>query len=167
MIFSIAFFVGYVTLITLFGHVAHYIMHKPWIKKLYRAHLVHHFKLYPIDDFESKTYRGAGSDSGTIFFTIMAFPLLALPFIAWILTPLSLLWAIGCVVGGIVFGLLNDWIHDSFHVTGHIFRLFPGWQRMRDLHFKHHIDVTINYGIWFFGWDRLAGTFRSEVQDPK
>ncbi len=169
MIFSIVFFVAYIVLITLFGHVAHWAMHKPWMKALYRAHMVHHFKLYPIDDFESDSYRSAGKDSGTIFFTVLAIPLLAIPIGAWLLTPLSLFWAIGSIVGGIVFGLLNDWVHASFHVRKNLLRYIPGWQKMRDRHYQHHIDVTANYGIWLFSWDRVFGTLRDQVQknNPK
>ncbi len=165
MIFSLIFFVVYIALITLFGHVAHWVMHRPWIKTLYRAHMVHHYKLYPIEDFESDDYRSAGKDSGTIFFTVLAIPLLAIPVIAWILTPLGLFWALGSIAGGILFGLLNDWVHASFHVRGHILRRLPGWQRMRDRHYEHHVDVTVNYGIWYFGWDRLFNTIRDQVQE--
>lgn len=169
MIFSLIFFVLYIAVITLFGHLAHWSMHKPWIKKLYSAHMVHHFKLYPARDFESDDYRSAGKDSGTIFFTVLAIPLLAIPIAAWLLTSLSLFWAISCILGGGFFGLLNDWIHESFHVRGHILRRIPGWRRMRDRHFHHHVDVTVNYGIWFFAWDRMFRSLYDATQkdDPK
>ncbi len=167
MIFSLVFFCAYIALITLFGHAAHWVMHRPWIRKLYNAHMVHHFKLYPVHDFESDEYRSAGKDSGTIFFTVLAIPFLAIPIVFWLLTSLSLFWAIASILGGGLFGLLNDWVHASFHTRGHILRRIPGWERMRDWHYAHHVDVTVNYGIWFFGWDRLFGSLRERVQSEK
>lgn len=164
MIFSLIFFAGFMVLVTLFGHVAHWLMHKPWIKKLYSAHMVHHFKLYPISDFESDDYRSAGKESGTLFFTILAIPILAIPVVAVFLTPLGIFGAAACILGGIAFGLLNDWVHASFHVRGHILRFVPGWQKMRDRHYDHHITVTVNYGIWMFAWDRVFKTLRDRVQ---
>lgn len=62
-------------------------------------------------------------------------------------------------------GYLHGYIHDSFHLTGHWLERFKHFSHLRALHFRHHFNMKINFGIFWFGWDRVFKTFKN-VQDP-
>lgn len=148
---------------TFFGHFIHWALHQRWTGPAYRGHMEHHLELYPPGNLTSEKYRSAKwYHSGPFLFTPAAIVILGtVGGLLWALeTPL---WAI--VVFGVTlvgFGLLNDWVHDSQHVTNHWASRFEWFRRARTLHFKHHRNMKSNFGIMFFGWDRVFGTFRKK-----
>lgn len=148
-------------LTSLLGYVIHWAIHRPWAGKAYRAHRAHHIDLYPPGKLISDEYRFAGSQS-TVYTFLLAFsPLLLLPIILAIVGWFSIAQAIAALVAMGLVGLLNDIIHDSFHVKNHwLSRLIPGYDRMQQLHFIHHVNMKKNFGIYSFFWDRLFRTFR-------
>lgn len=155
--------VGLVTylLTSLLGYVVHWAIHRSWAGKAYRAHRAHHIDLYPPGKLISDTYRSAG-DKSTVYTFLLAFmPLLLLPILFWAVGWFTLVHAIVAIGAMGLVGLLNDIIHDSFHVQGHwLSKVIPGYNRMRQLHFVHHINMRRNYGIFSFVWDKLFRTFK-------
>ena len=148
---------------SLFGYVVHWSLHQKWAGILYKAHRVHHYKNYPISDFVSDTYRQAGINSTPKFFFIGALPLIITPIVLWYIgvMPLSILISILVVEG--IMGFLHNYLHDAFHIRNHwlykvpvINKWFAKWFK---LHFLHHYNISKNFGIFNFFWDRVFGSF--------
>lgn len=146
--------------ITLFGHVSHYCLHQKWSGKLNRAHMAHHLKLYPPSDYVSDVYRNPGKDNTVFIFAAMGAPLIIAPIILFIMGKLSLFLTIISVIEMLFVGLLHDRIHDSFHLTKSFWHKLPGYRKWNELHFIHHIDMSKNYGIFWFFYDKLFSTFK-------
>ena len=142
------------------GYVMHWALHRRWTGKLNRSHMAHHIELYPPKDLMSDSYRSAGHMS-TVWTFVMAFiPLIIIPVIFACVGVLSLLNAISVIAAMIIVGILNDVIHDSYHVNNHWLRKFPGYAKAQHLHFVHHRRMKKNMGIYEFNWDRMFGTYR-------
>ena len=142
-----------------FGYWTHRALHQSWTGRLHRAHMTHHLVLYPPTDFVSDKYRHAGSDNTTWTFLALGLPLLCSPLlvaltglIGWI----TAFWLVG-VLGGS--GLLHSFIHDWLHLKVHWFHWIPGAKRLVELHKIHHVDMSKNFGIFSFCWDKLGKTF--------
>lgn len=142
-----------------FGYWVHRALHQTWMGPLHRAHLTHHLVLYPSTDFTSDTYRDSGKDDTTWTFLLVGFPLLGFPLllaffgvVGWV----SAIWLVG-VTGGI--GLLHSFIHDWIHLRSHWFHWIPGSKKLIELHRVHHTDLTKNFGIFTFFWDKLSKTY--------
>ncbi len=149
-------------LTTLLGYVIHWALHQRWTGYLNKSHMAHHIRMYPPGDLVSNTYRSAGRHS-TVYTFLLAFsPLLLLPFVLWLVGAWALATALVCVGAIAVVGLLNDFVHDSYHVRRHwLGRVTPSfYARLQHLHFVHHRDMRRNFGIYSFAWDRVFRTFR-------
>jgi len=150
---------------TLFGHVSHWALHQPWTKGFSQSHLAHHQKLYPPHDYVSKTYRSAGKDSSFTYFFLTSLPLVVAPLILCLLGFISwyLLMVVWLVQG--LMGFLHDYMHDSFHIKNHWMNRVPWlgviFRKWSYLHYLHHVNMEINYGIFSFHWDRAFRTFRT------
>ena len=160
MLHELGFCILYSVLVTFFGHAVHWMLHQKWSGRLFKSHMIHHYKLYPIKDFESIEYRSAGKDSTTKTFVVFSIPVAVLPFVVSYFGFIPITIAILSFAIGIIIGLFNDWAHDSYHVIGHPLRKLPMWKYWRDMHYQHHADTTKNYGIWYFFWDRLFKTYK-------
>lgn len=148
---------------TLFGHVVHWSLHQTWTGLVHQAHMTHHLKLYPPSDYTSKVYRNAGKDSTPKFFAVAAIPMILTPIVLWFcgVLPLSLMIAALSMEG--VLGFLHNYLHDAFHIEKHwlygapfLGVIFGKWVAT---HYLHHVDMSKNYGIFTFHWDRFFGTF--------
>lgn len=144
---------------SLIGHWVHLLLHQPFMRWFYRAHLQHHV-LYPHGDVTSERYRKASwFNSGPFLFTP---PFL---FIIIVFGGLALLanispWFVADVAAGLIaFGLVNDLIHDSFHLDSCWLQRYAWYERLRGLHFVHHKNPKRNLGIATLVWDRTLGTF--------
>lgn len=150
--------------VTLFGHIAHWSLHQKWMGRFAKSHMTHHLKLYPVDDFYSESYRSAGKDSTVIAFAFLSLPLLALPFVACFFGLLSFTYALVAAAEMLFLGWLHDYVHDSFHVTGHWLRKVPLVNMLHKdlerLHFFHHVDMKKNFGIVIFWWDKVFGSLK-------
>lgn len=149
---------------TLFGHVVHWSLHQSWMGRFNTAHMTHHLKLYPPGDYSSDEYRSAGKDASTRFFAVAALPLILAPLILLLVGFIS--WPVALVIlfveGAI--GFLHNYMHDAFHINNHWLNKIPvinrSFDRWNKIHYIHHIDMSKNYGIFTFFWDRLFGTYQ-------
>lgn len=150
---------------SLFGYVVHWSLHQSWAGSFNKAHMAHHLKLYPPNDFTSDVYRHAGSDNTFRTFAIASIPMVLIPILLGIFGILS--WKLVLLIltiEGLV-GYFNNYFHDSFHINNHFLIRIPLVKyifiRLIHLHYLHHVDMMKNYGIFAFHWDRLFKTFWS------
>ena len=145
--------------LTLFGYIMHYALHQQWMGRFNKSHMTHHMILYPPERFSSEKYMHAGKDSTIIFFLIAGAPLLFAPLALFFFGYLSFFSAIILVaeLGGL--GLLNNYLHDSFHIQGHFLNRFEVFRKLVDLHYIHHVDMKKNFGIFTMMWDKTFKTF--------
>lgn len=156
-------FISYIVA-SLAGHVIHWSLHQTWAGFLNKAHMSHHLKMYPPEDFTSDVYRHAGNNSTPKYFALVALPVIIAPIVLGFfgILPLHLVLIVLGVEG--LMGLLNDRIHDAFHINKHWMTRVPGlrtiFAKWTKLHYIHHVDMSKNYGIFTFYWDRIFKTFR-------
>ncbi len=149
-------------MITFFGFTLHYCLHRPFMGKFYQMHLTHHFKLYPPENFTSDKYLDPGKDNTVIIFLLMGSPLILLPIVLFAAHIISLPILITAMLSMALFGIPNNFLHDAFHIKHHWLRKYQWFAKLTDLHFQHHINIKSNYGIYFFGWDRLFGSLQKK-----
>lgn len=149
--------------VTLFGYLTHRALHQRWMGVFYKAHMVHHTKLYPPADYHSDTYRSAGKNSTSKFFVVISIPIiLTLILLGWYeILPFKLVLI--SLLEMLILGWFHDLFHDAFHVKNHwlnkapLFNIiFKKWNR---LHFQHHSNMKRNFGIFDFIWDKALKTF--------
>lgn len=151
---------------TLTGWVAHWVSHQPWSGPLFMKHMTHH-RLYSAVDLVSDRYRSAKHDNSAFIFTPVIVTVLAI----WV----GILAYIGCgwlccslvVALAALVGVLHDWVHSTFHIRNHwLVRRSRYLQRLQGIHWQHHRKVRVNFGILWFGWDRVLRTYR-KAEPPK
>lgn len=151
-------------LATFLGHVVHWSLHQRWTGPFRKGHLQHHVELYPPDDLISERYRASKwYNSGPLLFAPV--------FVVIMLVAGAITWKLGWPVWVIVtlcanllgFGFFNDYVHDSFHIKDHWLGRFKWWKDARDLHFIHHMNMRVNFGIVLFSWDKVFKTLRSQT----
>ncbi len=159
------------------GYFLHILLHSEKIAWLSRGHMIHHLKIYgprrslrqagPYKDSVDGRYGflGIGLEWLAPIMLILVGAVALASFVFRVPAALqaafmgpALLW------GKFMFGDL----HDSMHVEGHWLatsRLTGAWfRRVRRLHDIHHLQFSdegrmpTNFGIGFFGFDRLLGT---------
>jgi len=122
--------------------------------------MTHHQDLYPSTDFASDEYRNAGNDDTTWTFLAVGLPLLCSPLLLAAFTGLigwvAAAWLV-LVIGGV--GLLHSFVHDWLHLKAHWFHWMPGAKKLIELHKIHHVDMSKNFGIFSFWWDKLGDTY--------
>ncbi len=148
-----------VTLGSLAGYWIHRALHEPWTGPFYRGHREHHEELYPTTRLTSERYEvSKWYNSGPVLFTPGAILLLIVgALVTWILG-ISMRHFVAFGVSLVGFGLLNDYIHDSFHLRKHFLQKFSYYRKLRRLHFLHHFNVEKNYGIVSLHWDAVFKT---------
>lgn len=148
---------------TLFGHVVHWALHQSWLGSVNESHMAHHLRLYPPNDYLSETYRDAGKDSTPRFFAVAAIPLILAPIVLALFGLIGWVMMVVVLVIEALMGFLHNYLHDSFHIKNHWLAQhswFKGiFSRWVELHYLHHVDMSKNYGIFTFFWDRLFGTY--------
>lgn len=148
------------------GYIIHRIMHSrlvrfKLIKKIARSHNMHH-ALYNPNDFESSSYRSSGKDdSAFVFVPIITIGVLIYCLILWFVYQTWWLILIA-IIEGIIVGYLNDKIHEWFHIENHYLNRFSWFKKLKELHWLHHKSPKTNFGIIWFGLDRLFFTFKNE-----
>lgn len=148
---------------SLFGHFIHWAIHQRWSGVFYRSHMEHHLELYPPGNLLSGVYKKAKWYHRGIFLFTPAFLVIlgtAGGLMWWAGAPIWMLVTFGATMLG--FGLLNDFVHDSTHIWNHWLGMFKWFKRARRAHFAHHRNMKKNFGIFYFGWDKLFGTYREE-----
>lgn len=147
---TIGFFVG-----EAIGYFIHRMLHSPLSGMLHQKHMMHHLKLYPITDFYSEKYRSPGKDSTFFIFSAIIFTASILMFIF-----LPLRMAMPVSIEFLILGLINDYLHDIFHIHPNWLEKSELFQKLRSIHYQHHVDMGTNFGIYTFLTDRALGTFR-------
>lgn len=149
---------------TLVGYGTHRAIHSPLaklpgFKSLARAHMVHH-RLYPIQDFESDTYRSAQENDSTFFFLpIILLSVVLLAGGLWLL--IQSFWIFPVImIEGVVVGYANEKVHGIFHVRNHPWNKFRMFRKLKKLHQIHHQSPKYNQGIIWLGLDRIFKTFK-------
>ena len=75
--------------------------------------------------------------------------------------------ALAMALGGLAYGSLVILLfHAAFHVKGHLLWRYKWFRRLVRRHDIHHW-TRANYGILFFGLDRLFGTLRDDFPAEK
>jgi sterol desaturase/sphingolipid hydroxylase (fatty acid hydroxylase superfamily) len=141
------------------GYWMHRLLHESWVKPFNKAHMQHHLELYPPNDLTSEDYRKASwYNRGTLLFTpLFLLMLIVTCLVTWFLG-MSVWNVVAASVGFLAYGLLNDWLHDCFHLRDHFVNRLPWLSYARRMHFAHHVDMDKNYGIVSFEWDRIFKT---------
>lgn len=149
---------------SLFGYLVHRALHQPWLGRFHKSHMIHHMTLYPPTDYTSDKYRSAGKDNTVWFFVTAAIPLIIIPIILSVIGVLPLLDMIISLFIMAIMGVVNNYLHDAFHIKNHFLNripllrlLFNFWNK---LHYLHHVDMDSNFGIFLFFWDKVFFTFR-------
>lgn len=151
---------------SLVGYVMHWLMHTKlnkteWFKPIALSHNVHH-KLYTIYDYESDTYRSSGKDTSTLVFVpIITLSIILLSVIFWFAFQSFWIYPI-ILIEGIIVGVLNEKIHDYFHIKNHWLNKYYWFRRLKMIHWYHHKHPKTNHGIIWFGPDKLFGTFKKK-----
>lgn len=149
-------------LFTFLGYVFHWMFHQKWSGFFYKAHDNHHNIQYPISDLISEKYREAGKDNSTFLFAIAFAPIIIVAVL------LIVFGVIGKLLGAFLFvemsiiGATNIWLHDGFHIHKSVWHKWPGFLKLRKLHFLHHKNTLTNFGIFSFTFDKLFGTYKEE-----
>jgi sterol desaturase/sphingolipid hydroxylase (fatty acid hydroxylase superfamily) len=144
---------------TSFGYFVHRALHQEWMWQFYKNHHTHHLILYPPEDFDAPTYRSAGKDNTTYFFIAASSPIIVLPILLFAFHIITLPIFITAFISMAVFGIPNNYLHDSFHISGHWLCKYNWYRELVKLHYEHHVDLQKNFGIYSFLWDRICGTF--------
>lgn len=160
MLLAILFFVAGIVISSFLGDLVHRLIHKKWIPFLHESHMYHHEILYPATNLTSDKYKAAPwYKRGTFLFT--PFALLAsllFGYAAFVLVGFAS--CITLLVGLIGYGFVNDWVHDTFHLKEHKWQKYRYYRTLRTSHFKHHVDMTKNYGIISLYWDKKFNSKR-------
>lgn len=141
------------------GYVVHWALHQSWSLWFYNAHQNHHMIQYPATDFFSSAYRSASKDSTIILFMVAFAPIVLGIVGLWFWGIISLstcLVALSCLS---FWGLMHNYFHDQFHLTGTFWNKFSFFTKWRHLHFLHHQKMHTNFGIIIFVWDKLFQSF--------
>lgn len=159
------------------GYFLHILLHSEKVAWLSRDHMIHHLKVYeprgglrqpgPYKDSTGgrTALAGVGLEwllpIGAVLAVMLgAFHVLRVPAAAQVVFSVAALaW------GKVMFGTM----HDSMHIEGYWLANAPllgGWYRsIRRLHDIHHLEFSddgrmlTNFGISFFGFDRLFGSY--------
>lgn len=157
----VAFFAtGIVT--TFLGYWVHWVFHQSWSLWFFQAHMNHHLIQYPPTNFLSDTYRSAGKDSTVILFAVAFTPVILAIIILTLFGIFSLTTCTITLVTLLAWGFVHDYFHDQFHLTNTFWKQFAFFLKLRSTHYVHHLDMSKNYGIVLFQWDKLFKTYDDE-----
>lgn len=142
---------------TFLGYITHRWFHSKSSGVFFTAHMNHHLKQYPKNDLLSEKYRDAGKDN-TFYYFLLVFS----PFIisAIYLATVNFWLGLIILIEMAAVSALNDRLHDAFHIKDTFLKRFDFFRKLRRLHFIHHRDMSSNYGIFSFAWDKVFKTFK-------
>jgi sterol desaturase/sphingolipid hydroxylase (fatty acid hydroxylase superfamily) len=157
---SIVILIVSLIVMTLLGHLVHMAVHSPKTGIFYKAHADHHFRQYPPNDLVSTKYRNAGANSTTIYFLFIFSPLIISVLFLTIFGVISTFLGIGLLIDMAIVSYFNSAIHDALHIEQSFWHRFWFFKRVQYLHNIHHFDTSKNFGIFYFFWDKLFGTYK-------
>ena len=136
-------------------YLSHLCFHQSWSRHYFKVHVRGHHKEYPKNSTCSDAYRNPPSEFDGDFISLLA-GALGVIFVA--LTFPRPYNYVG-ISFGMLFGLLNYWIHMQMHLSTSRLAAFNWFKNMRKLHAIHHRRMHKNFGLTNFTFDRLFGTF--------
>lgn len=162
------------------GYFLHILLHSDRVRFLSKAHMIHHLLIYkpkenlrPVDHYLVSTEGRAsllaiGLEWLVPVILIMGFGLGVMTWlqISW---PYQLVFTLAALAWGyFMFGYMHDSMHiKNFWMENHRI-LGPWFRKIRRLHDIHHMTIDdtglmcTNYGICFFFFDGVFGTYKSE-----
>ena len=164
------------TIAEFFGYLTHIVLHSNKIEYLSRNHMIHHLVLYgPKTRMRSKDYLsplvnrmglfGVGFEWLIPIGLILALYL----FLFWLLQPALHLSIIFLAVNVFWVVFFYGYMHQAMHLSGFWMlknKYFKKWfNGVRPLHDIHHLEfsdkglMNKNYGICFFAFDKIFGSF--------
>jgi sterol desaturase/sphingolipid hydroxylase (fatty acid hydroxylase superfamily) len=158
MLYLIVLIMSFLVLTNL-GYWMHYAFHQKWSGRLYQAHCRHHNILYPSNDFMSDEYRDPKQDNTFYLFALCFSPLVLTAVLLTVFGVIPLLIGIEVLAMMAIVGAANNYMHDAFHIYGTWWNGFWFFDKLRHLHYMHHIRQDKNFGIFNFLWDRVFGTY--------
>jgi sterol desaturase/sphingolipid hydroxylase (fatty acid hydroxylase superfamily) len=161
----------------LLGYLLHRLLHSGWIPWLSKGHMEHHLVLYGPLQKQRPTEKYQDATTGRIAFGNIGLEWIA-PSAVILCIVLTVLRALGvprpdraiCVATILAWSfLMFSYLHDRLHVKNFwmernpVLKLwFRGARRLHDIHHRVLNDrglMSRNFGIGFFLFDRLFGTF--------
>lgn len=140
------------------GYLFHRFVHSPLAGRLHRGHMSHHLDHYPQTRYLSDKYEATPRSSLTYYLAPFFFLLSALTLY---LAPLAIgLTAVGTAL---VIAVINDRLHNYFHVLNTPMNKSRWFWKLREQHFIHHIDFTKNLGVYTFIFDSAFGTRKKSL----
>lgn len=122
----------------------HWLLHRKSLRQLYVKHIRHH----------------NSNMNDKFLFSRISIPWLIGIVILVILGVYSVIFGTLVLLSTIFWMGLHDFLHHHFHLKDSFLNEHIWFQKLRQLHFLHHGNMNTNFGILFFGWDRLLGTFK-------
>ncbi len=120
----------------------HWLFHRRWLIKLYSNHLEHH----------------SSNQEDRFLFSRISIPFLVLIILFTIFGIYTTVNGTIILISTILCTGLHDFMHYHFHKKNSYYNKYAWFQKLRRRHFDHHRNMNTNYGIIFFGWDKLFRT---------
>lgn len=167
------------------GYFLHILLHSEKVSWLSRGHMIHHLKVYgPRRSLRQPgPYKNSveGEDRYGFLGVGLEWVLPIVLLIAAVVALCSLVLRIPALYQAAFMGAALLWghvlfgaMHDSMHIENHWLAALPvlgGWYRhIRRLHDIHHLRFSdegrmpTNFGICFFAFDRLFGTYEEKAE---
>ncbi len=160
------------------GYFIHIVLHSQKIEFLSRGHMIHHMKIYGADmpQRPNSQYRDSTENRWSILgvgleWLIPIFTIIALVFGVAHYFELYSIHFFVFISGSLAWGyFLFGYMHSSMHLKDFWMLKVPylkDWYlKIRKYHDIHHLHISddgkmnVNYGICFFIFDRLFGSFK-------
>jgi len=164
----------------LFGYVLHRLMHRGTIRFLSQSHMKHHLLLYgplepqrPGKEYKDATVGEASVGNVGLEWVVPGALILGSAALVLTLLRVTILHQLIFVAGSLSWSFfMFSYLHDRMHVTG-FWMERNRWLRTWFLSARHAHDIhhwalnqdglmDRNFGIAFFGFDRICGTYSEE-----
>lgn len=146
------------------GYFSHRFFHNVRSKRFYQAHRTHHFSVYPKHDLISKTYRSAGKDNTFYLFAAIFAPIVIAAIILTLTSVIPFWMGIMILFEMLIISIVNEFLHNAFHLEKSLWHHFPNFKKLRTLHFIHHSFTRKNFGIYSYIFDKIFGTYRDKLK---
>ncbi len=153
--------IAYAATVFLTHHIASFIQaslhcligHREFGRSLYRNHLYHHHGIYSQEFLVSEKYIPEEKNLDIYYLIpsagvlLLAYQLLAVDLFIVHLSSLALSV------------YLHIYLHTQYHMSDSWLMRFHWFRSKRQLHILHHKDLTKNFAVIEFFWDKILGTY--------
>jgi sterol desaturase/sphingolipid hydroxylase (fatty acid hydroxylase superfamily) len=115
----------------------------------------------------SKKYRSSGKDNSIILFGILFSPVVLGMLAMTIFHVVPMVLGILLLIEMAIVSILNATIHDDMHLFTSFWGRFWFFGELVYKHHIHHQNVSRNLGIFYFGWDKVFGSYQHDKELPK